>query len=73
MDQLILSTDQIRTVVAAIGDVPVCDTTGNFLGYLHRNPFTPEEVAQAMKARNSAGPWRTSAQVQERLRSLERS
>jgi hypothetical protein len=72
MDQLVLSTEQIRTVAAAGGDVPVCDSTGTVLGYLHRNPFTAAEIAEALSARNSSGPWRTSAQVQERLRALER-
>jgi hypothetical protein len=71
MTQLVLSSAQIQTIVASTGDLQVCDATGKVLGYLHRNPFTANEIADALAARNSAGPWRTSEQVQDRLRSLE--
>jgi hypothetical protein len=52
------------------GDIEVRDRNGNHLGYVTRS-FTPEEIEEAKRGLASSGPWYTTQQVLDHLRSLE--
>jgi len=70
MTQIILSDDQTRTVQAATGAVEVRDARGNLLGYMSPPP-SDEEIAVAKRRLESEGPWYTTEQVLDHLKSLE--
>jgi hypothetical protein len=69
MTQIILNDDQVRTLREATDTVQVCDKSGIPIGYLARSTkATPEEIAEARRRLSSDGPWRTTAEVLDRLR-----
>jgi hypothetical protein len=70
MTQIALNEDQVKAVRAAKNAVQITDSSGKLLGYLSRSP-SDEEIAEATRRLASAGPWRTTEQVLERLTSQE--
>lgn len=79
MSDLIISHEQAKLLASATVPVAIRDPDGNLLGYVSpgntqakRHGFTPEEIAEARERADSDGPWYTTDQVLEHLRSLER-
>ena len=70
MAQIVLTDDQVRPVRAANETVEVRDRHGNLLGYVSAAP-SDEEIAAAGERLPSAGPWYTTEQVLDHLKSLE--
>lgn len=70
MIQLVLNDDQTKALQAAGGTVELRDTAGTLLGYVSP-PFTTAEIAEAKRRLDSDGPWFSTEQVLENLRSLE--
>jgi hypothetical protein len=70
MRQIVLSDDQARAVQAAAGPVEVRDRHGNLLGYVSPSP-SDAEIAEARRRLASDGPWYTTGQVMDHLKSLE--
>jgi hypothetical protein len=66
MTKLVLDAQQAHVVE----HLTLVDEGGNVLGYVQRSGFTSEEIAEAKRRSESWGPWRTTEQVMERLRSL---
>jgi hypothetical protein len=82
MTQIVLTAEQDGLLEAACEPVPVCRPDGSVAGFVSprkkvitpKEPmFTPEEIAEAERRMHSSGPWYTTKQVLEHLRSLERS
>ncbi len=71
MVKIVVTEDQARTIVEAKDSVEIVDAAGNRLGYFAR-PFSDEEIAIARQRAASDEPRRTTQQVIERLKSLER-
>ena len=71
MTQIILSDDQARVVHAARDAVEIRDQQGNLLGYVSPPP-SDVEIAEAKRRLKSDGPWYTTEQVTDHLKSLER-
>jgi hypothetical protein len=70
MTQIILSDDQANAVQAATDTVEIRDRRGNLLGYVSLPP-SEAEIAEARGRLHSAGPWYTTEQVLDHLKSLE--
>ena len=70
MAQIVLSDDQAKAVQAATGVVEVRDRQGNLLGYVSPPP-SDAEIAEARRRLESDGPWYTTEEVMDRLKSLE--
>ena len=70
MTQIVLSDDQAQTVQAATGAVEIRDRRGKLLGYVAPPP-NDAEIAEAKRRLASDGPWYTTQQVMEHLKSLE--
>jgi hypothetical protein len=70
MSQIVLSDDQARTVRTATGPIEVRDRQGDLLGYVSPPP-SDAEVAEARRRLVSNGPWYTTGQVIDHLKSLE--
>jgi len=70
MRQIVLSDDQARAIQAAGGPVEVRDGYGNLLGYVSPPP-SDAEVAEAGRRLASDGPWYTTGQVMDHLKSLQ--
>jgi hypothetical protein len=79
MAQITLSSEQAAILSDATAPVLVCLPDGRFAGWVKlditpKEPvFTPEEIAEAERRANGPGPWHTTQQVLEHLRSLEQS
>lgn len=78
MTQLVLTPEQASLVAQTQGKLPIYLPDGSVAGYLSRlvpsadRPiFTPEEIAAAQKAADSPGPWYTTQQVLDHLRTLD--
>ena len=78
MTQLVLTPEQASLVSQTPGTLPIYLPDGSVAGYLsrlapgHDRPvFTPEEVAAARRAADSPGPWYSTQQVIDRLRTLK--
>jgi hypothetical protein len=72
MTQIVLNDDQTQVVRQATDAVEIRDGKGGLLGYVARRPMaTPEEIAEARRRLDSAGPWHTTEQFVARLRALE--
>jgi hypothetical protein len=77
MTQITLSSDQAGIVANATEPVRVCLPNGSIAGWLKRDItpkepiFTPEEIAEAERRANGPGPWCTTKEVLEHLKSLE--
>jgi hypothetical protein len=80
MTQIVLTSEQDGVFATANEPVAVCRPDGSVAGYLRRKVdtpkeplFTSEEIAEAERRMHSPGPWYTTKEVLEHLRSLERS
>jgi len=70
MTRIVLSDDQTRALQAATDGVEICDRHGNLLGYVSPPP-SDAEIADARRRLQSDGPWHTTEQVMDHLKSLE--
>lgn len=70
MAQIVLNDEQAKAVQAANGALEVRDSHGNLLGYVSP-PVSSAEIDEAIKRLHSDGPWYTTQQVLDRLKSLE--
>ena len=70
MTRIVLSDDQARAVQAAAGVVEVRDGRGNLLGYVSPPP-SDAEITAARRRLESDGPWYTTREVMDHLKSLE--
>jgi hypothetical protein len=72
MTQVILNHEQTSTIRGTSGSVEIVDESGILVGYLNRKTLaTPEEIAEAKRRLNSDGPWYTTAELLDHLKSLE--
>jgi hypothetical protein len=79
MTQLVLTPEQANLISQTRGKIPVFLPDGSVAGYLskgsvdspERTVFTPEEIAKAQKAAESPGPWYTTQEVLDHLRTLD--
>lgn len=78
MTRITLNSEQAAILRNATEPVRVCMPDGSIAGWLtqdmkRRQPsFTAEEIAEAERRIDSFGPGRTTKEVFERLRALER-
>ena len=79
MSDLIISHEQAKILSDATLPVAIRDPDGKLVGYASpgadepkSHGFTREEIARARQIAESDGPWYTTQQVMEHLRSLER-
>lgn len=77
MAELIVSDEQARMLSKTGGVVVLKDQQGNVVGGAYRTGrvdlkkvFTPEQIAEAKRRSQSKGPWLTTSQVLEHLRTL---
>ena len=70
MTQIVLSDDQAKAVQGAAGVVELRDRHGNLLGYVSPPP-SDAEITEARRRLESDGPWYTTEQVTDHLKSLE--
>jgi len=68
--QIVLSDDQAQAIRSAAGPVELRDREGRLLGYVPR-PFTKERIADALRRAQSEGPWHTTEQVLDHVKSLD--
>ena len=80
MTHIILTPEQAAVLAASNQPVPVVAPNGRCVGWVSpamnfvvpkENPFTPEEIAEAERRIDSPGPWYTTQEVLEHLRSLD--
>lgn len=74
MTDIVVDASVAQACVAAGGQVRLVDPDGRILGVLtppQAEVFSAEEIKAAYERRNSPGPWYTTAQVMDKLRSLE--
>lgn len=73
MVQLIVDDDQARLIRESAEPVEIVDRTGNRIGILNwGHEWTPEELAEAERRARSDGPWHTTQEVLDHLKSLDR-
>lgn len=70
MTSITLNSDQLREFEAAGDTIELRDEAGNVLGYVAK-PLSAEIIATALQRSQSAGPWHTTQQVLDHLKSLE--
>lgn len=70
MPFITIDEQQAKVILESAGEVEVRDRDGNRLGYVARG-FSAEEIAEAQRHFASNGPWYTTQQVLDHLRSLE--
>lgn len=80
MSEIVLSPEQMEVLGSSAGLVAIRRPDGSFVGWISPTtkfiipeecPFTPEEIAEAEARANGPGPWYTTKEVLEHLRSLE--
>jgi hypothetical protein len=78
MADLIITHEQARLLAGASFPIAIRDPDGKLMGYVSASDvpqkphgFTPEQIAEARRRADSDGPWYTTQQVLEHLRSLE--
>jgi hypothetical protein len=80
MTQIVLTAEQAAILTASNEPVAMCSPDGTIIGFVSpksrfltpKEPiFTPEEIAAAERQLDSDGPWYTTQQVLERLRSQQ--
>jgi hypothetical protein len=78
MPQIVLTSDQDEILATACEPVPVCRPDGSVAGFVSpkkqvatpKEPlFAPEEIAEAERRIDSPGPWYTTTEVLDHLRS----
>jgi len=79
MSEIVLSAEQMQVLGSAEGLVAIKRPDGSVVGWISRktnfiipekNPFTPEELAEARAAADEPGPYYTTQEVMAHLRSL---
>jgi hypothetical protein len=79
MTVVTFTPEQAAAIEGADGLVALRRPDGTFVGWISRHtkfiipneiPFTPEEIAAAEREAESDGPWSTTREVLEHLRSL---
>jgi hypothetical protein len=77
MTQIVLTPEQEQILQTAGKMVTVCRPDGSIAGIMALTPkepvFSPEEIAAAQQIAESEGPWYTTKEVLERLRTQERA
>jgi len=82
MTQIVLTSEQARILTQASEPVAICRPDGSIAGWISPGtrfvvpevcPFSPEEIAAAEQEADSPGPWYTTKEVLEHLRSLDRT
>jgi len=80
MTRIVLTPEQEAVLAASEQPVPVVRPDGSFAGWVSpttnfvipkENPFTAEEIAAAEAEAAAPGPWYTTQEVLDHLRSLE--
>ena len=80
MSEIILTPEQAAALSSPEEVVAIRHPDGSFLGFVSlanryivpgKSPFSPEDVAAAEEEAEGEGPWRTTQEVLERLRSLD--
>ena len=71
MVKIVVTEDQAKAIAEAEEGVEIVDASGNRLGFFAR-PFTEDDIAIARQRAASDEPRRSTQQVIERLKSLER-
>ena len=79
MTRIVLTPEQAAVISSATEPVRIYFADGSIAGWLsstiHLPPkmatFTPEEVASAERESESPGPWYTTQEVLDHLRSLD--
>jgi len=70
MVQVVLSREQAEQIARAREGVELLDEKGHSLGVVTRG-YSAEELKLAQERARSDGPWYTTAEVLEHLRTLE--
>jgi hypothetical protein len=82
MARIVLTAEQASVLEGACEPVAICRRDGSIAGFVSPKgrlftpdicPFTPEEIAAAEKEGESPGPWYTTKEVLEHLRSLDQA
>jgi hypothetical protein len=82
MTEIVLSAEQAAILASAKELVAIRRPDGSFVGWVsptsrfiipNECPFTPDEIAAAEAEADGPGPWYTTKEVLEHLRSLDRS
>jgi hypothetical protein len=82
MTQITLTSEQAAALEGADGLVALRRPDGSFVGWISPStkfiipnecPFTPEEIAAAEKEAEAEGPWHTTREVLDHIRSLNDS
>ena len=80
MTQITLTSEQASILATSKEPVAICRPDGSVAGWITPGtrfvipkecPFTPEEVAAAEREADSPGPWYTTKEVLDHLRSLD--
>ena len=71
MPEITLDPMQAQIFRAAEGDVVLRGPDGQLLGRGQRMAWTADEIAELEKRLDSSGPWRTTNEVLQRLKSSE--
>jgi hypothetical protein len=79
MTQITLTAEQAAALEGAKGLVALRRPDGSFVGWISPStkfiipnecPFTPEEIAAAEKEAEAEGPWHTTREVLDHIKSL---
>jgi hypothetical protein len=70
MSFITIDDQQAKVLLESTGEVEIRDKQGNCLGLVTRS-FNGEEIAEARRRLASGGPWYSTRQVLDHLRSLE--
>ncbi len=70
MTQIVLNDQQWQAFQAGTGAVEIRDPQGRLLGYVSR-PVDRAELEEVRRRLDSSGPWYTTQQVLDHLKSLE--
>jgi hypothetical protein len=77
MTEIVLTPEQLSTLDSAEKMVTISRPDGSIVGLMALTPkhavFTAEEIVAAERLAEADGPWYSTAEVLEHLRSLERS
>lgn len=80
MSQIILTPEQVGIFAQANFPIAICHPNGTTVAYISRAgnvysgvapTFTPEEIAAAEQILKSDGPWYSTQEVLDHLRTLE--
>ena len=75
MTQIKLTAEQAEALTTATEPTVLCRPDGIVVGGAYKQPkeplFTPEEIAEAERRLDAPGPWYTTKEVLDHLRSLE--